>query len=260
MTLRRFSSLICNYMRLKHIILFIFGISNLSVFAQQNLDTVQIKTIKVHRSTQPLRALLSYSNTLYTNVSNLLTITYPDTTLNCYDIEASPAYTKKLPHGKFIIVKHNPGVLTVTIYKTLPSGKQIIVAAQDFDVKPLPPGSLTIGGTIIDSTVSASDLALYKELNVAFGDFFPMDNMCHVDTFDLRINNQQYQSFSNQLTDDMLNALKNFDGVFRFINVKVSLNSQQDITREVDAKTKKVTLKHDEYILEDTSKYIHMTH
>jgi hypothetical protein len=228
--------------------------------AQQNLDTVQIKTIKVHRSTQPLRALLSYSNTLYTNVSNLLTVTYPDSTMNCYDIEASPAYTKKLPHGKFIIVKHNPGVLTVTIYKTLPSGKQIIVAAQDFDVKPLPQGSLTIGGSIIDSTVSANDLAVYKELNVAFGDFFPMDNMCRVDTFDLRINNQQYQSFSNQLTDDMLNALKNSDGVFRFINVKVSLNSQQDVTREVDAKTKKVTLKHDEYILEDTSRYIHLIH
>ncbi len=189
----------------KRILVFIFCLPLPTVLiAQQNLDTVQIKTIKVHRSTQPL------------------------------------------------------GVLTVTIYKTLPSGKQIIVAAQDFDVKPLPQGSLTIGGSIIDSTVSANDLALYKELNVAFGDFFPMDNMCHVDTFDLRINNRQYQSFSNQLTDDMLDALKNSDGAFRFINVKVSLNSQQDVTREVDAKTKKVTLKYEEYILEDTSKYIHL--
>lgn len=226
--------------------------------AQQNLDTVQIKTIRIHRSTQPLRSLVSYSNTLYTNVTNLLTITYPDSILNCYDIEASPAFTKKLAKGKFIIVKHTPGILTVTIYKDQIDGKRTIIAAQDFDVKPLPKGSLTIGGTIIDSTVSVSDLLVYRELNVAFGDFFPMDSMCRIDTFDLRINNKQYRSTSNQLTDDMVDAIKNTNGTIQFIHVKVSLNSQEGVIREVDAKTKKMILKRDEFTLEDSSKVIHL--
>jgi hypothetical protein len=178
--------------------------------------------------------------------------------LDCYDIEANLAFIKNLHRGKFIVVKHNPGILTISVYKKLLNGKRTLLTAQDFEVKPLPQGSITIGGNIIDSTVSLEDLLRYKKLDVVFGDFFPMDNICNVDTFDLRINNQQYQSTSNQLTDEMLNALKNSDGTIRFINVKVSLNAEQDAMREVDAKTKKVFLKHDEYLLEDTSKYIHL--
>ncbi len=110
----------------------------------QDSSATHISTIRIHRTRQPLRSLVSYSNVLYTNVTNILTVTYPDSILDCYDIEANLAFTKSLHRGKFIVVKHNPGILTITVYKKLLNGKRTILTAQDFEVKPLPQGSLTI--------------------------------------------------------------------------------------------------------------------
>jgi hypothetical protein len=224
-----------------------------NIYGQSN-DTMNVVTIKVKRSTLPLRSLDSYSNTLYTNVTNILKVNYPDSILGIYKIQADLAYIQDMQRGKFMIVKHNPGKLVVTVWKDS-NGAHTMVATQEFMVKPLPKASITIGENIVDTSISVNDLKQYGQLDLVFGDFIPLNDMCTVKSFDLKIGKKEYHSESNRLTAQMLDALDNSD-IITFQNVMATINSTGDVKYEVAADGKHRVAVQNVYCAENESKPI----
>ena len=192
--------------------------------------------MKVKKRFVPIKAIYSASNTLYTNVANTLQVCYPDSASAGYSLTADYTFIQKLKEGEFTLTKHTPGQIIVNIYKTKPSGATFLYSALQFDVKPLPQGSLTIGGKLIDSDVSRFDLIAYDTLGIAFGDFYPGIYWCYVDSFDLKIDDKLYHSSSNRLTLLMLQAVLKTKSPITFQNVKVSINSADDVDAEVNEK------------------------
>ncbi|HWY99082.1 MAG TPA: hypothetical protein VNY36_08360 [Bacteroidia bacterium] len=236
------------------IILFLLiCICNSTAFCQ-SADTAQVVTIKVKRSTLPLRSLDSYSNTLYTNVSNILKVNYSDSTFSNYTIQADLAYIQDMKRGKFMIIKHNPGKLTVSVWKDS-NGILAMVATQEFMVKPLPNASITIGENVIDTSASLNDLKQYGELNLVFGDFIPLDYMCTIKSFDLKIGKKEFHSESNKLTTQMLDALGSSETI-TFQNVMATINSIDDVTQGISADGKQRIVTQNVYCAENESKPI----
>jgi hypothetical protein len=233
------------------LILFIF--ISLSAFCQKSLDTVHIKTVRVKKKFVPLKAVYSSSNTLYTNVANIVQICYPDSASGVYSISSDLTYIKQLSNGRFTITRHGPGKLTISIFKAKPDGASVLFTAQEFDVKPLPEGSLTIGGNIVDTTASKSDIEDKSELGIIFGDYYPSAFWSYIDSFDLRIDSVLYHSSNNKLTQQMLDKIKITNSPVIFENVIASIMSDEDKDEIKDKKgARKVVQK--SYVFEKKSK------
>ena len=218
------------------------------------MDTTHVVTIKVRHSELPLRCAYSHSNTLYTNVTNILAVNYSDSASGYYEIETDLAYTRDMKRGRFLIVKHNPGTITVSVYRNAPNKKRIMVSAQEFTVKNLPNASLVVGGTVIDSTASVDDLLKFKELTLSFGDFMPMDSSCAVKSFDLKVDSAKYHSDSNLFTKEMIGAIMKSTGTLVFENVKAIINAPDDVEQTVSKDGKQKIYTQRVYTIEQKSK------
>ena len=222
----------------------------------QGMDTAHVITIKVRHSELPLRCVYSHSNTLYTNVTNILVVNYSDSASGYYEIETDLAYTRDMKRGRFLIVKHHPGTITVSVYRNAPNKKRIMVSAQEFTVKNLPNASLVVGGTVIDSTASVDDLLKFKELTLSFGDFMPMDSICTVKSFDLKVDSAKYHSDSNLFTKEMIGAIAKSTGALVFENVKAIINSPDDVDQTISKDGKHLVYTQRVYSVEEKSKPI----
>ncbi len=220
-------------------------------------DTANTVIIKIKRPITPLSCLYSQSNTIYTNVTNILQVNYPDSGTGQYLLETELGYIQNMHRGKFMVVKHIPGELTITLWKDS-AGRHDLVATQEFTVRPLPNASITVGGYEIDTTAYISDLLKYRELELVFGDFTPLEDMCFVKSFDLKIGGAEFHSESNMLTDEMTNAIKNEKGTTVFENVIAIINSPDDMEQTLSKDKKKRVLTQKVYTVEDKSKPIQL--
>jgi hypothetical protein len=240
-------------MRARYLIPLLLFVSTIS-FGQDTANTV---IIKIKRPLTPLSCVYSQSNTIYTNVTNILQVNYPDSSVGQYSLETELGYIQNLHRGKFMVVKHNPGGLTISLWKDS-AGKHNLVATQEFMVRPLPNASITVGGYEIDTTAYISDLLKYRELELVFGDFTPLEDMCFIKSFDLKIGGAEYHSESNMLTDEMANAIKNERGTMQFENVMATINSPDDMEQTLSKDKKKRVLTQKVYTVEDKSKPIQL--
>jgi len=236
-------------------LLFLFSTSTLFAFGQ---DTANMVTITVKKSRLPLRCIYSHSNTIYANVTNILAINYPDSAVGNYEIETELGYIHNMKRGKFMVVKHNPGGLVITVWKDSSNGTRRQVAAQEFKVKPLPNASIVAAGNIIDTSVSINDLLQNPELGLVFGDFTPMDSICSIKSFDIKIDSSEYHSESNTMTYEMLNAIVKTKGTILFENVEAYINSGDNMEQGVSKDKKQRTLTEKFYLVEEKSKPIQL--
>ena len=220
----------------------------------QDMDTSHVVTIKVRHSELPLRCAYSHSNTLYTNVTNVLVVNYSDSASGYYEIETDLAYTRDMKRGRFLIVKHHPGTITISVYRNAPNKKRFMVSAQEFTVRDLPNASLVVGGTVIDSTASVDDILKFKELTLSFGDFMPMDSSCTVKSFDLKIDSSKYHSDTNLFTKEMIGAIAKSTGTLVFENVKAIINSPDDVDQTISKDGKHLVSTQRVYTVEEKSK------
>jgi len=220
-------------------------------------DTANTIIIKIKRPVTPLSCVYSQSNTIYTNVTNILQVNYPDSGTGQYSLETELGYIQNLHRGKFIVVKHNPGRLTITLWKDS-AGRHDLVATQEFTVRSLPNATISVGGYEIDTAAYISDLLKYRELELVFGDFTPLEDMCFIKSFDLKIGGVEYHSESNMLTDEMTNAIKNEKGTMVFENVLATINSPNDMEQTLSKDKKKRVLTQKIYTIEDKSKPIQL--
>jgi len=229
-------------------------LGNFTAFCQDTANTV---IIKIKRSVTPLSCVYSQSNTIYTNVTNILQVNYPDSGTGQYELETELGYIQNMHRGKFMVVKHNPGGLTITLWKDS-AGRHGLVATQEFTVRSLPNATISVGGYEIDTSAYISDLLKYRELELVFGDFTPLEDMCFIKSLDLKIGGAEYHSDSNMLTDEMTNAIKTEKGTMIFENVLATINSPDDMEQTLSKDKKKRVLTQKVYTLEDRSKPIQL--
>ncbi len=244
-------------MKKNTIIVIILFISCIQAFCQE-VDTANMVTITVKKSRLPLRCIYSHSNTIYANVTNILAINYPDSAVGNYEIETELGYIHNMKRGKFMVVKHNPGGLTVTVWKDSSNGTRKMVGSQEFTVMRLPNASITVEGNIVDTTVSITSLLQNPELGLVFGDFTPMDDICSIKSFDIKIGSQEYHSESNTMTYDMLNAIVKAKGTMLFENVQAYVNSGDNMDQTLSKDKKQRLLTEKFYLVEKESKPIQL--
>lgn len=222
----------------------------------QNNDTAHAITIKVKRVNTPLTCVYSRSNTIYTNVTNVVRVNYSDTTNVHYELETELGFVRPLHDNFFMVVKHGAGSMLINIWKDSADGTRKMVSTQEFTVKSLPNAAIVVGDYPIDSTAYVSDLIAYKKLNLLFGDFTPMSDMCAIHSFDMKIDDITYHSESDTLTNDMIIAIKHTKNTIRLLNVKATINSADDVEQTLTADKKKRVLTQRVYNVEKESKPI----